>query len=57
MIEFFLLNTNGTLRFITPLPKTKSAPSRQALWKALFAQVLAVLHVVGGIVLIIMDFK
>ena len=27
------------------------------LWKALFAQVLAVLHVVGSIVLIIMDFK
>ena len=27
------------------------------LWKALFAQVLAALHVVGGILLIIMDFK
>ena len=27
------------------------------LWKALFAQVLAALHVVGGIVLIFMDFK
>ena len=27
------------------------------LWKPLFAQVLAALHVVGGIVLIIMDLK
>ena len=27
------------------------------LWKPLFAQVLAVLHVVGGIALIFMDFK
>ena len=27
------------------------------LWKPLFAQVLAALHVVGGIVLIFMDFK